>query len=70
MVRRACGLLAAPAAELHPVLVNGSAGVVVTMEGRPFTVISFTVADGKIAGIDAISDPGRVRGLAAAVRTA
>jgi hypothetical protein len=33
-------------------------------------VIGFTVADGKIAGIDAIADPVRVRGLAAAVRTA
>ncbi len=63
-------MFAAPAAELHPVLVNGSAGVVVTMDGQPFTVIGFTVADGKIAGIDAIADPGRVRGLAAAVRTA
>jgi RNA polymerase sigma-70 factor (ECF subfamily) len=63
-------MFAAPAAELHPVLVNGSAGVVVIMDGQPFTVIGFTVADGKIAGIDAIADPGRVRGLAAAVRTA
>jgi RNA polymerase sigma factor (sigma-70 family) len=53
-----------PAAELRPVLVNGAAGMFVTMDGRPFTVISFTVVDGKIAGIDAIADPGRVRGLA------
>ncbi|HEX3513755.1 MAG TPA: sigma-70 family RNA polymerase sigma factor [Trebonia sp.] len=59
-----------PAAELRPVLVNGSAGVVVTVDGQPFTVIGFTVAGGKIAGIDAIADPGRVRALAAAVRTA
>jgi RNA polymerase sigma-70 factor (ECF subfamily) len=56
-----------PGAELHPVLVNGAAGVVVTLDGQPLTVMSFTIADGKVAGIDAISDPGRVRGLAAAV---
>jgi hypothetical protein len=34
------------------------------MDGQPFTVISFTVVDGKIAGIDAIADPERVRALA------
>ena len=63
-------MFASPAAELHPVRVNGSAGVVVTTDGQPSTVISFTVADGKIAGIDAIADPGRVRRLVTAVRTA
>jgi RNA polymerase sigma-70 factor, ECF subfamily len=56
-----------PGAVLHPVLVNGAAGVVVTLDGQPLTVMSFTIADGKVTGIDAISDPGRVRGLAAAV---
>jgi RNA polymerase sigma-70 factor (ECF subfamily) len=49
------------------VLVNGAAGVVVTLDGQPLTVMSFTIADGKVTGIDAISDPARVRGLAAAV---
>jgi RNA polymerase sigma-70 factor, ECF subfamily len=63
-------IFGAPAAKVHPVLVNGSAGVVVTMDGQPFTVISFTVADGKISGIDAIANPGRVRGLTAAFGTA
>ena len=37
---------------------------------QSFTVISFTVAGGKIAEIDAIADPGRVCRLAAAVLTA
>lgn len=54
-----------PGAELRPVLVNGSAGALVTMDGQPLTVMSFTVADGKIAQIDAIADPGRVRRLTA-----
>ena len=63
-------MLEGPAAGLRPVLVNGSAGVVVTMDGQPVTVMSFTVAKGKIAGIDAIADPGRVRRIAAAVLTA
>jgi RNA polymerase sigma-70 factor (ECF subfamily) len=63
-------MLSGPAAGLLPVLVNGSAGVVVTVDGRPFAVMSFTVTDGKIAGIDAIADPGRVRKITAAVHTA
>jgi RNA polymerase sigma factor (sigma-70 family) len=59
-----------PAVELHPVLVNGSAGMVVTMDGQPFTVMGFTITGGKIAGIDTIADPGRARRLAATVDTA
>lgn len=60
-------ILGSPAAGLLHVLVNGSAGVVVTRHGRPFIVMSFTVREGKIAGIDAIADPERVRRVAAAV---
>jgi RNA polymerase sigma factor (sigma-70 family) len=58
---------ALPAAHLHPALVNGAAGVVVTVGGRPFAVMGFTVAGGKIVEIDAIADPERVRRIAAAV---
>jgi RNA polymerase sigma factor (sigma-70 family) len=54
------------AAHVRPALVNGAAGVVVTVRGRPITVMGFTVADGKIAEIDAIADPERVRRIAAA----
>jgi RNA polymerase sigma-70 factor (ECF subfamily) len=61
------GLAAAlRAAQLRPALVNGAAGVVVTVRGRPVTVMGFTVADGRIAEIDAIADPERVRRIAAA----
>jgi RNA polymerase sigma-70 factor (ECF subfamily) len=63
-------MLGGPAAGLRPVLVNGSAGVVVTMDGQPFAVMSFTITDGKIAGMDAIADPGRVRKITAAVLSA
>ena len=58
---------AMPSAELHPALVNGAAGVVVTVGGRPFSVMGFTIAEGKIVEIDAIADPERVRRIAAAV---
>ncbi|HEX8968671.1 MAG TPA: sigma-70 family RNA polymerase sigma factor [Chloroflexota bacterium] len=56
-----------PTAKLHPALVNGAAGVVVTLGGRPFSVLGFTVAMGKIVEIDAIADPERVQRIAAAV---
>src|SRR6266498_302162 len=58
---------AIPAALVRPALVNGAAGAVITVGGRPFAVMGFTVADGKIVEIDAIADPERVGRLAAAV---
>jgi RNA polymerase sigma factor (sigma-70 family) len=60
-------MAALPTAHLHPALVNGAAGVVVTVAGRPFAVMGFTVAGGRIVEIDAIADPERVRRIAAAV---
>ena len=58
---------ALPASQLRPALVNGAAGAVVTVGGRPFAVLGFTVTDGRIVEIDAIADPDRVRRVAAAV---
>jgi hypothetical protein len=58
---------AIPGALARPALVNGAAGVVITLRGRPYAVMGFTVSDGKIVAIDAIADPDRVRRLAAAV---
>jgi RNA polymerase sigma-70 factor (ECF subfamily) len=66
-VARQASLAANLAADLHPALVNGAAGVVVTVGGRPFAVLGFTVAAGKIVAIDAFGDPQRVRRIAAAV---
>jgi hypothetical protein len=37
------------------------------VHGRPYAVMGFTVADGKIIDIDAIADPERVERLAEAV---
>src|SRR5215211_3611649 len=58
---------ALPGADLHPALVNGAAGVVVTVNERPFAVLGFVVAGGRIVEIDAIADPERVPGIAAAL---
>jgi hypothetical protein len=51
----------------QPTLVNGAAGVVVTRGGRAFSVIGFTVRRGKIAAIDILADPARLRRLGLAV---
>ncbi|TAN19972.1 MAG: sigma-70 family RNA polymerase sigma factor [Actinomycetota bacterium] len=56
-----------PDVHLRPALVNGTAGVVVTMDGQPLTVMGFTVTEDKIIGIDAIADPERVRRIVATV---
>jgi RNA polymerase sigma-70 factor (ECF subfamily) len=61
---------AIPVALLRPALVNGAAGVVVTIGGRPMAVMGFTITEGKILEIDAIADPERVRRIAAAVLAA
>jgi RNA polymerase sigma factor (sigma-70 family) len=51
----------------RPALVNGAAGLVVAPRGRPVAVAGFTVRDGRIAEIDVLADPARVRELDLAV---
>jgi len=53
--------IASISAPKHPVLVNGAAGVVITLGGQPVSVMSFTVSGGKIVEINAIVDPERLR---------
>jgi RNA polymerase sigma factor (sigma-70 family) len=44
--------------------VNGAAGVVVVLpSGRMFAVVGFTVAHNRIAAIDLITDPEKLRGI-------
>jgi RNA polymerase sigma factor (sigma-70 family) len=52
---------------VRPALVNGAAGAVVAPRGQPFSVLGFTVVGGRIAEIDAITDPERLRALDLAV---
>ena len=52
-----------PAADLHPALVNGAAGVVVTLGGHPQAIMGFTVVDGRIVAINALVDPDRIAEL-------
>lgn len=46
-----------------PALINGAAGVVVAANGRPMFVMAFTVTAGRIAAIEVLADPDRLRHL-------
>jgi RNA polymerase sigma factor (sigma-70 family) len=48
---------------VRPALVNGAAGAVVVPPDGIFSVMAFTVRDGRIVAIDALSDPERLREL-------
>ena len=55
--------MALPSAPKRPILVNGAAGVVITLAGRPVAVIGFTISGGKITELNAITDPARLARL-------
>ncbi|HXW43555.1 MAG TPA: sigma-70 family RNA polymerase sigma factor [Streptosporangiaceae bacterium] len=44
-------------AKAHPALVDGSPGLLITMDGRPVTVVGFTVAGGVVTVIRVVTDP-------------
>ena len=48
---------------VRPAMVNGAAGAVVGPRGRLFSVMAFTVTEGKIIQIDALVDPERLAQL-------
>ena len=66
-VARQARLGANPAALLHPALINGAAGVVITLDGQPHVVMAFTVVNDQVVELDVIADPERVRSVASAV---
>ena len=44
-----------------PALINGTAGVVTTRDGEPFSIGALTIKDGRIVAIDILADPARLR---------
>ena len=62
-------MFAQPSAVIRPALVNGAAGVVVSLGQEPISVWGFTVTDNKIVEIDIVADPGRLRRLDLSVLT-
>lgn len=53
-------LFARPDAEVHPALVNGAAGAVITLGGRPISIMEFTVRGRLIVAVDVLADVDRL----------
>ncbi|MGH3169895.1 MAG: hypothetical protein ACRDN0_28945, partial [Trebonia sp.] len=51
---------ARPGALVHPPVVDGLPGLLVTVNGKPVTVLAFTVANGALTTIRALTGPGRL----------
>jgi RNA polymerase sigma factor (sigma-70 family) len=52
-----------PSRTVHPALVNGAAGVVIAVDGKPVAIVGFTVVNDRIIAIDALADPERIGAL-------
>jgi RNA polymerase sigma-70 factor (ECF subfamily) len=66
-VARQARLGANPAAVLLPALINGDAGVVITLDGQPHGLVAFTVVNDRVVELDIIGDPERIRRVASDV---
>jgi len=44
-------------------LVNGAAGMVMYLDGRPFSICAVTVKNGRLAELDFLADPERIAQL-------
>ena len=44
-------------------LINGAAGMVTFLDGKPFSVAAITVRNGKIVELDFLADPERIAEL-------
>lgn len=66
-VRDGALLASARARASELALVDGVPGLLMVRDGRLSVVLSFTIDDDRITGIDVIADPERLRGLEVAV---
>lgn len=66
-VARGAQSFSTPGLQRHPVLVNGVAGALCTLDGTPVAVMAFMVVGEQIVEIEILTDPERVRQLDATV---
>jgi RNA polymerase sigma factor (sigma-70 family) len=59
-------ILNLPTVSIQPVLVNGSSGALVSLNGQLVSVMGFTISEGKITEIDSLADPARLEQVAQA----
>jgi RNA polymerase sigma-70 factor (ECF subfamily) len=55
------------AVSARPMMVNGAVGVVVAPRGHLLMILDFTIRDGKVVAIEAITEPERVAALDLAI---
>ena len=48
---------------MHRALINGAAGMIVFLHGRPFSIAAITVRNGKIVEVNLLADPERIAQL-------
>ena len=68
-IARATIATASPQADFIPVMVNGVAGMLITVRGRPVSLIAATITGSRITAMDGITDLDRLArlGLAALI---
>jgi RNA polymerase sigma factor (sigma-70 family) len=68
-IARATIATASPQADFTPVMVNGVAGMLITVKGRPVSLIAATITGNRITAMDGITDLDRLArlGLAALI---
>ncbi len=62
-IARATIETASPRADFTPVTVNGVAGMLISLTGRPVALIAVTVTGGRVTALDGITDLHRLAGL-------
>jgi hypothetical protein len=62
-IARATIATASPLADFTPVLVNEVAGMLISVRGRPVSLIAVTVTGSVITAMDGITDVGRLASL-------
>ena len=62
-VARTALMFAQAAMTPNRVLVNGGLGALSTSDGRPVSLLAFTVSDGRIVEINILADPDRLASL-------
>lgn len=62
-IARATIATASPLADFTPVVVNGVAGMLISVKGRPVSLIAVTISGGRVTALDGITDLGRLARL-------
>jgi len=59
-IARGARVGARPGSQVRPAVVDGLPGLLVFVDGQPVTVLAFTVANGAVTAIRALTDPDRL----------